>query len=590
MKIGYSWRQSTVTDGGCKGNVSCTSYSRTFTIHKYGYGTAYTFTHNMNMFEHIAINGTNTTMHTDMYNAQFWARRAPPVDAQCSHRTLGSRSRFVCHPCHPCMRTCVWSLECPLPCVPVFLLPLPVPLPSSTWCPPQRPMRCPCRTPCATPAWGAWSLPTTSHPSQLKGEPQKLFFLSDTLVAAQTFSVHELLVTRLALQWWEESRAIRDNILGIFAWASWSSRWRARSIRTVTALTWHLSFRCHPKKKKVTLKPSVCVLRPCRKPVWTDDMQTSTASALAAFWLLREFHFISCPTMPIIGSSEGWTAPWRRLAATSCKLWPPLKKHFVVCPSQLGGKSCYLNQPIQTSPFRWKISVRNGWVWHFVNVYVLVLVHLFASRWLWWTQHAEPYVGTFLSCASWRIYGVAFWWSCFGESRTLLSLCTRFTMRQSRTPLQSISEARFRGRIARCENLCRIWVRTIIHRVSVVSLWESNFGTCFSCLWMDKYLWERFLIFLSRDDLLNPRETSQFHAACEWYGLGLRFCRHWSMLSDDRPDILSEDLQGYVWSSDENVWAFWLAVSWLGQLRWSAQGYGMAVTVLMAVKNEYLTF
>ena len=33
VKIGYSRRQSTVTDGVCKGNVSCTSYSRTF-----GYG------------------------------------------------------------------------------------------------------------------------------------------------------------------------------------------------------------------------------------------------------------------------------------------------------------------------------------------------------------------------------------------------------------------------------------------------------------------------------------------------------------------------------------------------------------------------
>ena len=37
-----------------------------------------------------------------------------------------------------------------------------------------------------------------------KGESQKLLF-SDTFVAAQTFSVDELLVTRLALQWWEES-------------------------------------------------------------------------------------------------------------------------------------------------------------------------------------------------------------------------------------------------------------------------------------------------------------------------------------------------------------------------------------------------
>ena len=96
-------------------------------------------------------------------------------------------------------------------------------------------------------------------PPPLKGEPQKLF-LSDTFVAAQTFSV----VTRLALQWCEESHT----------------------------------------------QPSVCVVRLCRKAVSTKDMQTSTASAWAAlkhhsFWLLREYHFISCLTMPIIGSSEG---------------------------------------------------------------------------------------------------------------------------------------------------------------------------------------------------------------------------------------------------------------------------------------------
>ena len=55
----------------CKGNVSCTSYSRTFTIHKWLRQTAYILTHNMNMLEHIANNGTNTTKHTDVYNAQF---------------------------------------------------------------------------------------------------------------------------------------------------------------------------------------------------------------------------------------------------------------------------------------------------------------------------------------------------------------------------------------------------------------------------------------------------------------------------------------------------------------------------------------
>ena len=32
-------------------------------------------------------------------------------------------------------------------------------------------MRGPCQTPCATPAWGAWSLPTTSHPSHSTSLP-----------------------------------------------------------------------------------------------------------------------------------------------------------------------------------------------------------------------------------------------------------------------------------------------------------------------------------------------------------------------------------------------------------------------------------
>ena len=55
----------------CKVNVSCTSYSRTFTIHKWQRQTAYIFTHNLNNLEHIANNGMNTTKHTNVYNAQF---------------------------------------------------------------------------------------------------------------------------------------------------------------------------------------------------------------------------------------------------------------------------------------------------------------------------------------------------------------------------------------------------------------------------------------------------------------------------------------------------------------------------------------
>ena len=70
-EIGNSRRQSTVTDGGCKGNKPCTSYSRTFTIYNYGYGIAYTFTHNNITLEHTAMNDKNTIAHTDVYNTQF---------------------------------------------------------------------------------------------------------------------------------------------------------------------------------------------------------------------------------------------------------------------------------------------------------------------------------------------------------------------------------------------------------------------------------------------------------------------------------------------------------------------------------------
>ena len=55
----------------CKGNEPCTSYSRTFTIHNYGCGTAYTFTHNNITLEHTAMNDKNTITHTDANGTQF---------------------------------------------------------------------------------------------------------------------------------------------------------------------------------------------------------------------------------------------------------------------------------------------------------------------------------------------------------------------------------------------------------------------------------------------------------------------------------------------------------------------------------------
>ena len=87
-------------------------------------------------------------------------------------------------------------------------------------------------------------------------------------------------------------------------------------------------------EKKVTLSLSVHVVRPCRKAVSTEDMQTSTASTLVSLKhhslrLLREYHFISRLTMPIMGNSEGCSKPCWRLAATSCKRLPHMKRCWI---------------------------------------------------------------------------------------------------------------------------------------------------------------------------------------------------------------------------------------------------------------------
>ena len=57
--------------GGVKGMYPAPDIHEHFTIHKWLRQTAYIFTHNMNNLEHIANNCTDTTKHTDVYNAQF---------------------------------------------------------------------------------------------------------------------------------------------------------------------------------------------------------------------------------------------------------------------------------------------------------------------------------------------------------------------------------------------------------------------------------------------------------------------------------------------------------------------------------------
>ena len=88
-----------------------------FTIHKLLRQTAYILTHNLNNLEHIANNCMSAMTHTDVTTAHHRARCAAfrcVVVHAFIHRTCGSSLALCVIPCHPCMRTCVWLLECSL--------------------------------------------------------------------------------------------------------------------------------------------------------------------------------------------------------------------------------------------------------------------------------------------------------------------------------------------------------------------------------------------------------------------------------------------------------------------------------------------
>ena len=95
-----------------------------FAIHKWLRQTAHILTHNLNNLEHIANNCMSAMTHTDVTTAHHWARCAAfrcVVIHAFVHRTCGSSLALCVIPCHPCMRTCVWLLECSLlPSVSLF--------------------------------------------------------------------------------------------------------------------------------------------------------------------------------------------------------------------------------------------------------------------------------------------------------------------------------------------------------------------------------------------------------------------------------------------------------------------------------------
>ena len=62
---------SIISSGFVKGMYPAPHIHEHFMVHKWLRQTAYILTHNLNMLEHTANNGMNTTMHTDANIAQF---------------------------------------------------------------------------------------------------------------------------------------------------------------------------------------------------------------------------------------------------------------------------------------------------------------------------------------------------------------------------------------------------------------------------------------------------------------------------------------------------------------------------------------
>ena len=163
-EIGNRWRQSTFTDGGCRGIISYTSYSRTNDCVYNGYV-------NINL-EPNAMNNIDTVAHMNMHYTQYWAHWALFIDAQLCHIAPVAQDRLArvipsMH-VHLCVLSWLFSLH---------------PSPSSTLfrCSPSGPSRCLPQSStrgsspktCATSAWGPWPLLTTRHPSQT---PNTIFF------------------------------------------------------------------------------------------------------------------------------------------------------------------------------------------------------------------------------------------------------------------------------------------------------------------------------------------------------------------------------------------------------------------------------
>ena len=164
--VGNSWRQSTVTDGWCKYNTSCTWNSRTYLWYNRLRNIVHNLKHTFTYIETTVTNCVNTMTHTDVTTAHHWARCAPFVDESSnlftpSHWLKASQCLSISSMVIV-MRTCSWVLfssSCPFTSCPSSSS-------TSSWFLPWCLTRIPWKIPCATPLSGAWSAWTMSHPTQ----------------------------------------------------------------------------------------------------------------------------------------------------------------------------------------------------------------------------------------------------------------------------------------------------------------------------------------------------------------------------------------------------------------------------------------
>ena len=102
--IGYSWRQSTVTDGGCKYNTSWYRNSRTNNYDKWLRQRLYDYKYTSNIDETIVDNDMNDATHADKLTMQHWAHCTRSVvvssDVFTSHSTWIKSFALVFHS-HP---------------------------------------------------------------------------------------------------------------------------------------------------------------------------------------------------------------------------------------------------------------------------------------------------------------------------------------------------------------------------------------------------------------------------------------------------------------------------------------------------------